>query len=442
MTGARDTVTRSVTDDERRLVLVMWGDLFEDFHDTIGVDLRRFRDELTGGWLFAYVEALARVGVRTTLVHVSARVGTVTRFRHRPTGAAVTILPAPRRHRLLRALGRRFAGRRSLKSLASYGSLPLLALASELRRCRAEAVLTQEYEHARFDVLVALGRLLRVPVYATFQGGVRPRSRLDALVRRRAVRAAAGLMIASADERARVMADYDVPPERIAPVPNALDLAGSPAPDRTAARARLGIPDAARVVLWYGRVTIHRKGLDVLLDAWSRVRGTGPDGETVLLLVGTGPDAAELHRRLAGPAWSSVRWRDEYVADRQELLVYQSAADVFVLPSRHEGFAVAPIEAMALGLPVVAGDAPGIPDLLPDGEASGGLVVPREDPDALARALQRLLDDPQLCRRVGVRARARVEACYGLDVVGRQLRDAIFPPSSRAAPRTPPRRRR
>jgi glycosyltransferase involved in cell wall biosynthesis len=55
---------------------------------------------------------------------------------------------------------------------------------------------------------------------------------------------------------------------------------------------------------------------------------------------------------------------------------YLSVADVYVFPSRHEGFPVAPLEAMACGLPIVAAYAPGICDILSEGEESGGLVVP------------------------------------------------------------------
>ena len=91
---------------------------------------------------------------------------------------------------------------------------------------------------------------------------------------------------------------------------------------------------------------------------------------------------------------SRVRWIDRFVHDREDLKTYLCAADVYTLPSRHEGFAIAPLEAMACGLPVVAADTSGVADLVPDGEASGGVVVPREDATALASALGRLLDDP------------------------------------------------
>jgi glycosyltransferase involved in cell wall biosynthesis len=410
----------------RSLALVMGGDLFEDFHDTIDVSLDHFRAELTGGWLFGYVEALAAAGVRTTLIHASARVTATRRFTHEPTGAAVTILPAPRRHRFLRAAYRRSAVRKSLSSIASYGSIPVLPLVRELRRCGAEAILTQEYEHARFDALVALGALVRLPVFATFQGGDAPRSRIERAIRPWTLHRCAGLIVPSGRERGRLVATYALPTDRIADIPNAMDVTGYEPMDRGAARRALGIAPATRVVEWHGRVTLHRKGLDVLLAAWEQLCRRRPARDVLLLLVGTGADAPELHRRITATGLDSIRWRDEYLSDRAALLPYPSAADIFVLPSRHEGFPVAPIEAMAAGLPVVAADAPGVSDILADGEGSGGIVVPCEDVDALAAALLRLIDDPEHAAELGRRARRRAESHYDFEVVGAQLRAFIF----------------
>ena len=112
--------------------------------------------------------------------------------------------------------------------------------------------------------------------------------------------------------------------------------------------------------------------------------------------------------------------------DRAILRRHLAAGDVFAFPSRHEGFAVAPLEAMACGLPLVAADAHGIPDLLASGERSGGIMVPRSDGPAFARALGALLDDPDRARALGARARARVEECCALDQVGHRLRRFIL----------------
>ena len=79
------------------MALLPWGDRIEDFLDAIQVPFEAFRDEMSGGWLFGYVEALRNVGVETVLVCVSARVARPLRERHKPTGA-IWVLPAPRLH--------------------------------------------------------------------------------------------------------------------------------------------------------------------------------------------------------------------------------------------------------------------------------------------------------------------------------------------------------
>ncbi len=403
------------------VALLPGGDRFEDFHDKIGVSLQAFRDELTGGWLFNYVEALQAAGVRPVLVFTSARVSQTVRFTHAGTGASVCVLPSPLLHRKLRAVEQRWWHSRLLRAVGSYLATPVRRLAAELRREGCSAILCQEYEYARFDVCVVLGSVLRLPVFATYQGADHTTSGLERLVRPATLRAAAGLIIGADREVARVRRRYRVPATRIARIPNPLDVQRWRPVDRSEARRSLAIPPQAKVVEWHGRVQIERKGLDVLADAWTQLCEQRPHEQLLLLLVGTGSDAARLRSRLDRLRQGSVVWVDRYLTDREELWRHLSAADVSVLPSRHEGFAVALIEAMSCGLPVVATDVPGVADILVSDEINGGLTVPSEDPGALAAALGRLLDDPPWAAQMGARARLRAEQAFSLRSVGRQL---------------------
>jgi glycosyltransferase involved in cell wall biosynthesis len=423
------------------VALVDWSQLLEDYLDNIGLSFESFRDEMNGGWMFGYVEALRLAGVRAVLFCVSAQVTETTRFTHAPTGAGLCVLPAPRAYRALRrrvlnpyaatlegAVGivegrARHAWWSALRELAPYLSTPVVELARELRRERCDTLLVQDYEHGRFDACLLLGRLTGRRVYATFQGGDRSHGRLERALRRLAVRCADGLVVAASSEAERLRGRYSLPDEKVARVFNPLDLSEWRPGDRAAARRVLGVPDAARVVAWHGRVDFRRKGLDVLLEAWRRVCDERPGRDLRLFLVGTGNDAAEL--RAASEGVRGLVRVDEYVRERGRLQTYLHAADVYAFPSRHEGFAVAPLEAMASGLPVVAADAPGIGDLLEGGEDAGGVVVPRGDSTAFAKALARLLDDEELCRALSARARARVEGGFALDAVGARLRDFL-----------------
>ena len=81
---------------------------------------------------------------------------------------------------------------------------------------------------------------------------------------------------------------------------------------------------------------------------------------------------------------------------------------------------------MACGLPVVAADAAGISDILEEGEASGGLVVPRENAQALALALGRVLDDEAWRHELSKCAQMRVQECFSFETIGKQLRDILI----------------
>lgn len=432
------------------VALLPWGDLIDDFLDSIGLSFDDFRLRMTGGWLFGYVEALKRVGVRTVLVCVSARVRRPSWHTHEPTGADMVLLPAPWAYRGIRRLmvnpygpsfddqfgpvkGLRRPALRVLRHLAPYLATPPMRLARLLRQQHPTAVLTQEYEHARFDVTVAVGRLIGVPVLASFQGGDTQTSRLERPLRPLTLRTARGLVVATRRERERLAGRYGLQDEKVVSVFNPLDLAFWRRLDRNGARRALGLPESARVVVCHGRIDLYRKGLDVLVEAWSRVSTARADRDVRLLLVGTGPDSEKLRALIADAGLGGITWRDEYVADQEVLRRYLSAADAYVLASRHEGFPVAPLEAMACGLPVVAADAPGVSDILVGGEASGGLVVPTGDASALAAALGRVIDDRAWAEELGRRGRRRVEEAFSLEVVGRQLRAVLIDGSERGS---------
>lgn len=412
-------------DSEQTLALLLWGDRFEDFFDTVGITFENFRTELTGGWLFNYIEALERIGVRTVVFYFSARVSEKLRFTHVPTGATVCILPVSMLHRAVRYIANRtsFPG---LLTLASYLATPLGTLAGELRSEGCNAILCQEYEYARFDMCVLLGKLLHLPVFATFQGGSKAMSALEYLPRRLAIGACSGLIIGPKTQIQQVQTRYGVPSTKVAQIFNPMDVATWEIYERAEARATLNIPLDARVVVYHGRIEINRKGLDILLEAWDRICRDRPEKDLRLLLVGTGTDAENLRQRITEMHLRGVIWVDEYVRDRTAIQRYLSAGDVYTLPSRHEGFPVAPIEAMASGLPVVAADAPGVPDIFEGGEASGGIVVPRGDATALAEALGHLLDDEAWGCELGKRARYRVEKYFSLEAIGKQLREFMF----------------
>jgi starch synthase len=89
----------------KTIALLHWGDLIEDFLDSIGVSFEGFCNEMTGGWMFGYIDALKLAGVRTVLFCISARVTEPMRYTHKATGATICVLPAPKiYHRVRRPM--------------------------------------------------------------------------------------------------------------------------------------------------------------------------------------------------------------------------------------------------------------------------------------------------------------------------------------------------
>ncbi|MFL1445491.1 glycosyltransferase family 4 protein, partial [Nocardiopsis protaetiae] len=153
---------------------------------------------------------------------------------------------------------------------------------------------------------------------------------------------------------------------------------------------------------------VPRKGQDTLLRAWPRVLADVPDA--ALLIVGDGPDRKRLRAAAAG--LSSVVFTGPVPAEA--LPAHYDAGDVFAMPCRTrrggldvEGLGIVYLEASATGLPVVAGDSGGAPDAVLDGET--GHVVDGSRPGPAARALIRLLEDPDRAARMGARGREWVE---------------------------------
>lgn len=186
-------------------------------------------------------------------------------------------------------------------------------------------------------------------------------------------------------------------------VPMGVDAALFGRQPRAEARAALGIGPRERVVLSVGRIEPY-KGTDVLVRALALMRNSG---DVRLLVVGgadgePGVDWLRETARLGGVS-GSLDWRG--AVPQPELPRYYAAADVCAVPSLHETFGLAALEAMACGSPVVASDAGGLRGLVRHGET--GLLCPPGDAIALAEALEAVLSDPQRAQHMGQAALLR-----------------------------------
>jgi glycosyltransferase involved in cell wall biosynthesis len=192
------------------------------------------------------------------------------------------------------------------------------------------------------------------------------------------------------------------PGSRLRVVPNGIDFGRVDAPPSSAALSRalaaLGDVSGRPVIV----VLARRKDQHILLEALDFLQRS-----VVVACVGIEPDA-QLRAVRVPP-----RHHVAYVPFTDEPLAFYHLATIAALPSRIEGLSLALLEAMALGLPVVASGAGGNPDLITSGET--GMLVPPLEPRAWAAALERMLADPAFTTHLGMAGRAVVRREHALD---------------------------
>lgn len=227
---------------------------------------------------------------------------------------------------------------------------------------------------------------------------------------RRAARAATVVVTPSRYAADAVMRHYGVAARKIRVVPfgiEAADWHSSIVPD----------PDPP-VVLAVARL-YPRKGIRLLLEAFARVAASCP--AVRLEIAGDGLLRPEIEARIRRhPAAGRITLHGQ--VERASLPALYRRASVFCLPSRHETFGFAFLEAMAAGRPVVALGTTAVPEMVIHGET--GLLAADDDPDRLAALLGRLLDDPAECARLGAGARQRARE-YTWERTGEQLEDVF-----------------
>jgi len=280
---------------------------------------------------------------------------------------------------------------------------------------RADHGLDYDLIHAHYWLSGAVGLTLRerwgVPLVQMFhtlgrlkndatRNGAEHEPALRIAEESRIIGAADRIVAATVVERAHLAGHYGADPTRIAVIPCGVDTELFTPGDPAAARAALGLDDRPRL-LYVGRIA-PIKGLQTLLDGMARLRA---DGRRAHLCIGGG-DAdeplnghegelrAQLGRLGLGDTVTFVGAQPQ-----ERLRTWYVAADASVLPSYYESFGMVALEAMACGSPVIASRVGGLQTTVRDRVT--GVLVPDHDAAALADALARVLDDPDLRWRLG-----------------------------------------
>jgi glycosyltransferase involved in cell wall biosynthesis len=211
----------------------------------------------------------------------------------------------------------------------------------------------------------------------------------------RVARALPAVVTVSQNSRHDIASHLGVAPGRMTVVPVGVDhTVFRPLPDVTPVRGRIMVTSSSDVPM---------KGLVPLLEAVAKLR---TEREVELTVIGRPSEGGRVDRAIARLGLRDAVRCVSGISDA-ELARRYGEAEVAVVPSLYEGFSLPAIEAMSCGVAVVATTGGALPEVVgTDGET--GLLVPPDDPGALAQAIERLLDDPALRRRLGAAGRERV----------------------------------
>jgi glycosyltransferase involved in cell wall biosynthesis len=227
-----------------------------------------------------------------------------------------------------------------------------------------------------------------------------------------ALKRAAAVTVNSTPAAGFVSGYYGLPAERILFIPNGVEMLRGRMPDRDEARKALDLPPAAPVMLGLFRLS-PEKDLDLFCGVVEDALSGTPDG--TCLIAGDGPMRQWLEKRVAGSPRTDVF---RILGARDDVPALFAASDLLLLTSRTEGMPNSVLEAMSAGLPVVATNVGGLPDLVEDGVT--GYLRESGDGNGLAAACAGIIKDRTLAARMGERAAGRAEAEFSVGMmVGR-----------------------
>jgi glycosyltransferase involved in cell wall biosynthesis len=205
-------------------------------------------------------------------------------------------------------------------------------------------------------------------------------------------------------------------PAKVRTILNGVDLAGWPVSkvDRQKRRMELRLSSGDLLVGAVGRLD-RQKGFSTLIEAMSRLKKTS----LRCVILGEGPERPRLEALIRKHELEKHVW---LYGERADIVTWLSAFDIDCLPSLWEGLPNTLLEAMALGLPVVASAVDGVPEVVQNGK--NGVLVPPAAPAALAKALKELADDPARRAALGAAAHAAVMEKFTLTRMIDEYQDA------------------
>ncbi len=292
----------------------------------------------------------------------------------------------------------------------------LQVAANELQAQEGRFDLIHAHDWLATETAVALKHQWRVPLVATIHATERGRGRggLPSLAAQRIndlewrLTYEAWRVIVCSHFMAHQLVDYfQTPPDKVDVVPNGVHISGTPFhdADHWLSFRRRYVADDERMVFHVGRI-VYEKGLHVLLDAWPAIASKA---KAHLVIAGMGEQIDALKAQAAALGiMDTVRFAG-FIANEDRDRLYH-AADLAIFPSLYEPFGIVALEALANACPLVVSDAGGLAEVVQHGIT--GLVVPTDNPGALADAVTAALNRPDMARARAAAALREVRDYY------------------------------
>jgi glycosyltransferase involved in cell wall biosynthesis len=298
------------------------------------------------------------------------------------------------------------------------GLYQILRLAGILRGGRFEIF----HAHDLWSNLIGIpaARLARVPVVISSQRDLSHQSWYTPRRRRflrRLQTFSSVVLVNSAQIRDQLAGEDGLSPNLIRVVHNGIDCERFANRPRNREKLFPGL-DGCKLIVTTGNMRSDVKGHPTLIEAAARVCARFPEARFVL--IGQGVRRADFESRVRE---LGLQQNFFFLGSRQDVPELLACCDLAVAPSRAEGFSNAILEYMAMGLPTVATEVGGNPEIIQN--RVHGLLVPKDDPAALADAISVLVNNPTFAAQLGSAGRERVRNSFGLERLARNV-DALY----------------
>jgi len=395
-----------------KIALISGLNAFENFFtDILGISKEDFLTKYEKDWIFEYAKMLETYGIELVVYFFSKRTKRLELRKHLPSGCMIKFIPVNPLYKI-------FSHFPKSHPYLQYISSSSPGLFFDLKEERPSLIYLQEYATGKYDVVALYSKILNIPLIGAYQGG--KEYFFQKPIKKITYKIAKHLLCINRDETKRMLNNYPFLKNRLSFVPNPIDSKFFHQIEKNVAKKRLDLNLKKRYVLFVGRLhrfkRRSRKGVDFLIETFHDVSKLRDDVE--LIIVGSGSDEAKHKTRVRKMGLKNVRF-EGLVFDRKKLLYYYNASEFIVLPSPVEPFGQVIREAMACGKTAIGSNVGGIKDVIVD--RVNGFLLHSGDVEEMKEKMLFLLDNPEICRNMGLNAMRKIKKDYTLESIGNKL---------------------